>query len=774
MNQQDKEWKEEQSRIDEVLQELGRKERFLETSAGGLKHDIIGLRKSFWEDVTVNLDDTHEAVETMASIKQQAELLSDRERNHRRMDQQLKRIHQLKASPYFGRVDFIENGEEQAERIYIGLASCMDEKEEHFLIYDWRAPISSMYYNYSPGKAEYEVPGETIEGEMELKRQFIIKNGDLKAMFNTDMTIGDEMLQEVLSHQSDTQMKNIVSTIQKEQNQIIRNEKSKFLIVQGAAGSGKTSAALQRVAYLLYRHRGVIDAGQIVLFSPNFLFNSYVSSVLPELGEENMEQATFQEYIEHRLGRKFLCESPFDQLEYCLTESKKGGFPSRITGITWKAGLSFQQFIDEYVSRLSSEGMIFKNIVFRGQKLITKEQIQSYFYSLDQHQSIPNRMEQTAKWLLSELHTFEKKERRKDWVVQEAEVLDKEDYLDVYKKLQERKQFSESTFNDYQREQQLLAAIIVKKAFNPLTQAVRLFAFLDVKQLYLHLFSSRRGKFKHAETAVIGALTRSAFAENKLLYEDAAPFLYMQDLIEGRKKNTKIKHLFIDEAQDYSPFQMAYMRSIFPAASMTVLGDINQSIYAHAIHGAKHMDACFEGEPAEYVHLKRTYRSTRQIVDLTKAMLQDGADIEPFNRNGEMPLVFKTEGREDLCQKLTKEIERLKKQGHETIAVICKTAQQCIQAHAYISEYIDIRLIHKENQTFQKGVCVIPVYLAKGIEFDAVLVYDASEEHYQTEHDRRLLYTACTRAMHTLAVLYTGKASSFVTAVPPHLYQNAE
>lgn len=702
MNQQDKEWKEEQSRIDEVLQELGKKERFLETSAGGLKHDIIGLRKSFWEDVTVNLDDAHEAVETMASIKQQAELLSDRERNHRRMDQQLKRIHQLKASPYFGRIDFIENGEEQAERIYIGLASCMDEKEEQFLIYDWRAPISSMYYNYSPGKADYEVPGETIEGEMVLKRQFIIKNGTLKAMFNTDMTIGDEMLQEVLSHQSDTQMKNIVSTIQKEQNQIIRNEKSKFLIVQGAAGSGKTSAALQRVAYLLYRHRGVIDAGQIVLFSPNFLFNSYVSSVLPELGEENMEQATFQEYIEHRLGRKFQCESPFDQLEYCLTEKKDGDFPSRLSAITWKAGLSFQQFIDEYVSQLSSEGMIFKNIIFRGQKLINKEQIQSYFYSLDQGQSIPNRMEQTARWLLSELNKLEKKERRKDWVVQEAELLDKEDYLDVYKKLQERKQFSESTFNDYQREQQLLAAIIVKKAFKPLKQAVRLLAFLDVTQLYLQLFSGWGGKFQHEETAMIGELTRLAFAENKLLYEDAAPFLYMQDLIEGRKKNTKIKHLFIDEAQDYSPFQMTYMRSIFPSASMTVLGDINQSIYAHAIHGVKRMDACFEGEPAEYVRLKRTYRSTRQIVELTKAMLQDGADIEPFNRNGEIPLIFKTEGREDLCQKLTKEIDRLKKQGHETIAVICKTAQQCIQAHAHMSEYIDVRLIHKENQTFQK------------------------------------------------------------------------
>ncbi|OEC79365.1 MULTISPECIES: RNA polymerase recycling motor HelD [Bacillus] len=774
MNQHDKEWKEEQSRIDDVLQELENKERLLETSAGGLKHDIIGLRKNFWEDVTVNFDDVHEAVETMASMKQQAELLSDRERNHRHMDQQLKRIHQLKASPYFGRIDFIENGEKQAEQIYIGLASCMDEQEEHFLIYDWRAPISSLYYNYSPGKAEYEVPGETIEGEMVLKRQFIIKNGALKAMFNTDMTIGDEMLQEVLSHHSDTQMKNIVSTIQKEQNQIIRNEKSKFLIVQGAAGSGKTSAALQRVAYLLYRNRGVIDAGQIVLFSPNFLFNSYVSSVLPELGEENMEQATFQEYIEHRLGRKFQCENPFDQLEYCLTKTKDGSFQSRLAGITWKAGLSFQQFIDEYVSRLSSEGMIFKNIVFRGQKLITKEQVQAYFYSLDRSLSIPNRMEQTANWLLSELNKLEKKERRKDWVVQEAELLDKEEYLEVYKKLQARKRFSESTFNDHQREQQLLAAMIVKKAFKPIKQAVRQLAFLDVKQLYLQLFSDWGSKAQTEATAAIGELTRSAFGENKLLYEDASPFLYLQDLLEGRKKNTQIKHLFIDEAQDYSPFQMAYIRSIFPSASITVLGDINQSIYAHAINGAPRMDAGFEKEQAECVRLKRTYRSTRQIVELTKTLLQDGADIEPFNRDGEMPCVLKSEGREDLCQKLTREIGRLRKKGHETIAVICKTAQQSRQAHAQMSEYTDIRLIHKENQTFQKGVCIIPVYLAKGIEFDAVLVYDASEEQYRTEHDRRLLYTACTRAMHGLTVSSIGEPSPFVSAVPPHLYKSAD
>lgn len=208
-----------------------------------------------------------------------------------------------------------------------------------------------------------------------------------------------------------------------------------------------------------------------------------------------MEQATFQEYIEHRLGRKFKCESAFDQLEYCLTETKEGDFPTRLAGITWKAGLSFQQFINEYVTRLSSEGMIFKNIIFRGQKLITKEQIQSYFYSLDQNHSIPNRMEQTAKWSLSELNKLEKKERRKDWVVHEAEPLDKEDYLDVYKKLQERKRFSESTFNDYQREQEPLAAIIVKKLSNRSSRQSGSLHFLMLHSCICNCFLAGEGNF---------------------------------------------------------------------------------------------------------------------------------------------------------------------------------------------------------------------------------------------------------------------------------------
>ncbi|MBT2572685.1 ATP-binding domain-containing protein [Bacillus sp. ISL-51] len=770
MAKHDQEWKEEQARIDAVLNELDKKQKRLESSSGGLKQDIIGLRKTFWEDVTINLEDDHEKAETFSSIKQQADMLSERERSHRHQYQQLQRIEKLKASPYFGRVDFTEKGESASEQIYIGLTSLMDENDERFLIYDWRAPISSLYYQYSPGKARYEVPEETIEGEITLKRQFMIKNGALKAMFNTDMTIGDEMLQEVLSDHSGSQMKSIVSTIQKEQNEIIRDEKSKYLIVQGAAGSGKTSAALQRAAYLLYRGRGVLDARQIVLFSPNILFNSYVSAVLPELGEENMEQATFQEYIVRRLGRKFHCESPYEQLEYCLTEQDDAVLSVRLSAIAYKASSAFQSLIDRYVSSLSASGLICKHISFRGETLISKEQIEAYFYSLDHQLPIPTRAELTAEWLLAEISALEKKERRKEWVIQESELLDKEDYADVYQKLQKKEAFGEHTFDDHQREQRLLCAIIVSNAFKPIKQAVRQLAFLDIKRMYLQLFSDWGPFEKPDQWHFIGSLSREAFAELRLPYEDAAPYLYLQDLIEGKRKNTQMKHIFIDEAQDYSPFQLTYIRSIFPAARMTILGDANQSIYAHTMRDPSSLAGCFQKGEAKRVSLTRTYRSTRQIVEFTKALLADGADIEPFNRNGETPRVCRTDTAEAQQEKLADTIRELQQKGLETIAVICKTADEAKRVYGAASEKNGIRLISKENHTFQQGVCVIPVYLAKGIEFDAVIVHDASFRQYSSDHDRKLLYTACTRAMHHLTVLSLGEVTPFITKVPADLY----
>lgn len=278
------EWQKEQERVGRVTAEIGKRMDDLQQRVSGLKSEIVNIRKNFWDDVTVNVDEPHETVETAVSVKQQAEVLAERERSFRHANKELSILSRMRKSPWFGRIDFREDGEQETEKIYLGIASFRDENDE-FLVYDWRAPISSLYYDGTPGTVRYETPGGTVTGTLELKRQYIIRNGKIISLFDTGVTIGDELLQEVLGKHADAQMKSIVATIQKEQNRIIRSEGPRLLIVQGAAGSGKTSTALQRVAWLLYRYRGSLTADQIMLFSPNPMFNSYVSTVLPELGK---------------------------------------------------------------------------------------------------------------------------------------------------------------------------------------------------------------------------------------------------------------------------------------------------------------------------------------------------------------------------------------------------------------------------------------------------------------------------------------------------------
>lgn len=342
----------------------------------------------------------------------------------------------------------------------------MDEDDLDFLVYDWRAPVASLYYDCLPGPAEYETPGGRIAGTMKGKRQYIIRNGSLLSMFDTGVTIGDELLQQVLGkQQADAQMKSIVATIQREQNEIIRNDRSPLLVVQGAAGSGKTSAALQRVAYLLYRYRGSLSADQIVLFSPNNLFNSYVSSVLPELGEKNMQQTTFQEYIEHRLGNTFVLEDPLEQMEYVLTSHAEPSYAARIEAMKFKASTAFLHLINHYVSCLERKGMVFQDIIFRGRVLIPAGRIEEQFYALDHTVAIPNRLALLTERLHSQLQEHEGRERSESWVEEEVELLGKEAYQWAYKELKKQEKYTEHTFDDFDSEQELLAKKVVQKHF---------------------------------------------------------------------------------------------------------------------------------------------------------------------------------------------------------------------------------------------------------------------------------------------------------------------
>jgi DNA helicase-2/ATP-dependent DNA helicase PcrA len=389
------EWQEEERRAEHTIRSIELRLGELEREASDVREEVVGIRRQFWDDVTVNLDSDESVLETYASMKQQAEVLSGREQAHRQMAKQLAVLRKLKLSPYFGRVDFAEaelGG--LAERIYLGIASFVSDDGIDYLIYDWRAPISSLYYDYEPGPAKYGTPSGTIDGEMKLKRQYVYRGGRLMSMFDSGVTIGDELLMEALGRQSDSHMRSIVATIQREQNRIIRNESAKLLVVTGPAGSGKTSAALQRVAYLLYRNRDSLKADQIVLFSPNPMFNSYVSTVLPELGEENMQQTTYQEYLEYRLDGAFELEDPFEQTEAMLAGGERDEESSvRGAGIRCKAGVGFLMLLDAYVVWLKGEGLRFANVEFQGETVADAETLAQFVYAKDDAWSIPNRLQ---------------------------------------------------------------------------------------------------------------------------------------------------------------------------------------------------------------------------------------------------------------------------------------------------------------------------------------------------------------------------------------------
>ncbi|WP_433940122.1 RNA polymerase recycling motor HelD [Paenibacillus lautus] len=799
-----KEWQTEQERLEQVREKLKARIGELEPVVTGLSDQAAEIRRRFWEEVTVNTSTDEEFEETFYTIKQQAAILSERERRQRLLTQQWKNFNQLLPSPYFGRVDFLEDGMNLSEQIYIGVSSFIDEDGMNFLVYDWRTPIASLYYDHSPGAASYITPMGQISGRMELKRQYQIHNGQIRNMFDANLTIGDELLQQMLAKGADSQMKSIVSTIQREQNAIIRNDRSRLLIVQGAAGSGKTSAALQRVAYLLYKNRDSLKADQIVLFSPNPIFNSYVSSVLPELGEENMQQTTLQEYLEYWLGPSLGLEDPFDQIEYVLTAQSTPNYETRLQGIQYKASESFMKALQNYAQWLGREGMLFKGIRFRERDLITAEQMRTQFYSYDPSLSLANRVEQLQKWLLKELSLLERKELKASWVVEELSYLDTELYAEVFGELHKdrevfdiaehyavvneiksnKRRGDEGDFDFAGREEELLSQRIVKKSFKPLRQTVRKLSFIDAHGLYVQLFggdvAAYREKTKESDVPAmwpeICKQTKEKLDRLELFYEDATPYLYLKELIEGVRTNTEIRHIFVDEGQDYSPFQYEYLKKLFPRARMTVLGDFGQAIFMQStkLQGDDSPLLRLYGEAdTSLIRLVRSYRSTREIVEFTKELLIDESDIVPFERSGPKPVLAGFEGRERRDAQLLKDIAALKADGIDSIAIITKTAAESRQAleSLQLQGCEALQLITKETVTYQNGVMVVPVYLAKGIEFDAVLVYDASSEAYGRENERKLLYTACTRAMHRLHLYATGDWSPFVQAVPEQLYK---
>jgi len=768
---------EEEKRLSEVMEVIRRR---LEQELAVLvqrRGEVVGIRQEFWDDVRMNFADETELGETWTSIMQQKEVLIERERSHRVAYEAAGRLMQMRENPYFARIDFAENGG-PAEKIYIGRASLTDEDGETFWIYDWRAPIASLFYDHEPGPASYRTPGGEIHGEMTLKRQFVIREGKLKHMFDTDETVGDEILQAVLSEKSDAAMKSIVATIQKAQNRIIRDEKHKLLVVQGAAGSGKTSAALQRVAYLLYRFRGDLTSDQIVLFSPNPVFKGYVSRVLPDLGEANMRQMTFRELIEARLGRRFQVEDLFAQTEalYAAEQTPEG--EARRQAIRYKGSEHFFATVERYFQYLENQGVQFRPLRFRGMTIVSADEMRERYYATPAKEGFGYRAASLRKWLLARLEEWAESQMDEPWVEEAAELADDEEIQRAYVQISRSGGFREGAFDDEERMAETLKRRAIERSIEPLRKAVKAYRFLDAAATYCELF---RNRSLFASCAPDGKLPEcwewmAARAEvtlgRKIVdHEDATPLMYMMDGLEGfRRVEPGIRHLLVDEAQDYTPFQAAYLRKRYPNARITVLGDFNQAIYAGSQDsgGFGGWIRLMKPEETAVWHLTTSYRSTRQIVEFSKRILlpEDAESIRPFQRDGEAPRLMRCRDGAELADRAAEDIRKLLAEGYVTIGVIAKTARECGDAAALLKERLldDWPVTHLTGASAElpRGVSVLPSYLAKGIEFDAVIVWDASAASYGYEHDRKLLYTVCTRALHKLLIYYRGEPS-------PHL-----
>ncbi|RRG17916.1 ATP-dependent DNA helicase [Weissella viridescens] len=754
-------YKSEQHRLDGVLEKIQDAK-----VANELERENADKKKADvdagWKDVRYRSSTYSGLFETAMSVRQQQQMLEQREAEMNSVEHQAEVLEHLKERPYFARIDVQDAGSEVTEPIYIGLASFSDEPD-HFLIYDWRAPISSIYYDDGVGDVTYATPAGEQQATVHLKRQFQIEDGKIETIFDTDEAVGDQMLLNALSGESTTKMQSIVTTIQREQNKIIRNTSADLLFVQGAAGSGKTSAVLQRVAYLLYRYRGQLTSGQVVMFSPNQLFNDYIDQVLPELGEQNMVQMTYYQYASRRLPR-FDLETLQERFE-----AQPGTVKKRL--IDLKGTLDYFNVMQTYAKGLNRKGIQVRPIKFRGEEVISADRIKEIYYSFNENYNLGNRLFATKERLLKILQSHVRSEMNAEWVDEQIENLSKEEYDSMMGD-------QEKEFKSDKEEHKYIAKIIVTNEMAPIIRGINRNRFININRQFVHFLKSVPYLMDLAQYDLTQAdwdagveATVAQMQEGKLSLADMTPFMLLFDLIKGTHGERDIRFLFIDEIQDYTPFQLAFLKRSFPKARFTMLGDLNQAIFTKENAAGLQADLThlFNPEKSEYIELTDTYRSTQQITDYAKAILVDGATINAFEREGEKPSVQVTQTETEMVDAAVAKVNQASA-AHETTAIITKTLAQAEEAYAQLREQLDVTIIRTENQRLVPGTIIVPAYLAKGLEFDAVIMWDANAENYHAEDERQLVYTIASRAMHQLTVLADQTLSPLLSDIDESLY----
>lgn len=590
------------------------------------------------------------------------------------------RLFKIQNSPYFGSIIFEEENE-PSKNIYLGITH-LEDKNKNYLIYDWRAPISSLFYDYEVGECSYKAPEKIIKGNLKRKRQYKIEDGKIKHIFDNSINIDDSLLQEVLSNDGSEKMKNIVNTIQQEQNKIIRNVEDKSLIVQGIAGSGKTSVALHRIAFLLYKIEN-LSSKNVLIFSPNNVFSEYISNVLPELGEDNPSETTYANFLESCIKEYKSIETFTEFIARYYTYKEKN-----IDLVKYKQSDEIIKDIEDYVLYLIKNIKFTKNIEIDIFNEVTKEQLKELFKRYDRFPLFTR-------------------------------------ITEISKKLSE----------SYARGKLTLARSINKKILESMNIEK------NYKKIYYNFYKSKFCKIKLSDNEI-----RKFVNKNKINYEDAIIFSYIKGLLEGFNYNNMIKEIVVDEAQDYTLLQYKILSKIFKKSSFSILGDVNQTINPY--YKYESLEQIKEVlDKTKYLELTKTYRSSKEIIEYTNKIL-NLKFVSAIRKDNNKPVLFRKET--NLKKQLLNDISYLKNE-YKSVAIITKDDEEANEIYNLLKDDINIGKITINEEIFRKDLIVVPSYMAKGLEFDSVIVYNKINNIYK-ENEKYLYYVACSRAQHELII----------------------
>lgn len=669
----------------------------LDESIEAGQKEIEGMHEYYWENYTEmdqygyeNFDNQQALLHEINASNEKIEL---RRRFRKMMD-----------SPFFGRVDFCYEGEDEPEIFYIGIANLAEENGGLPLIYDWRAPVSGLFYDFDKGPASYLAPLGEIHGDIAAKWQYKIRGGKMIYEFESDVKIDDEILKAELGSNGDVQLKNIIRTIQKEQNAIIRNTSDRIMVIQGAAGSGKTSIALHRIAYLLYHDRKNLKSSSVLVLSPNGVFSDYISHILPELGEENIREMSFDLFAYKRLKNVVSdCEDRYDLIERQIA----GLCDEKL--LKEKLSRDFLDRMEGYLVELEDSLMNFRDVEHRG--VVKKEQeIIELFYFKFMDIPLLSRMDAVAEYFIDEVETL--------------------------------KGFD---LPDEERE-------AVKSRF------YRMYETRDLYVLY-NRFLRQEG---------FPSLPQVQYEKRKLRYEDVYPVLYLKYRLETQQEDSGVRHLIVDEMQDYSMIQYLIIQRLFKCR-MTILGDREQTMDGEQQDVLTFLPKIF-GKDIRRIVMNKSYRNTVEIASYANK-LAGITEVELFERHGKPVVEKEFPGLEEALESVVREL-RLAKQAviaenadegvediisYETAAVIARTADEARETYYILKEKLEaegfdtkerLSLLHRDSTNFQKGLTVTTFYMAKGLEFDQVFSVFPGED--RSPIVERARYIAATRALHEL------------------------